>query len=96
MFLLVTYVALPVAGFIHIFVSRANYGWWMGFVTSVLDVTIVSITTAGLQAGEEPMVAVRLASGTIRDTTFSRISAYRAPQGEGEGGYVPPPSSATS
>lgn len=59
-------------------------------------VTIVSITTAGLQAGEEPMVAVRLASGTIRDTTFSRISAYRAPQGEGEGGYVPPPSSATS
>ena len=59
-------------------------------------VTIVSITTAGLQAGEEPMVAVRLASGTIRDTTFSRLSAYRAPQGEGEGGYVPPPSSATS
>jgi diguanylate cyclase (GGDEF)-like protein len=43
-YLLVTYVALPVAGFIHIFVNRANYGWWMGFVTSVLDVTIVSIT----------------------------------------------------
>lgn len=59
-------------------------------------VTIVSISTAGLQAGEEPMVAVRLASGTIRDTTFSRLSAYRAPQGEGEGGYVPLPSSATS
>ena len=45
-YLLVTFVALPIAGFIHIFVSRANYGWWIGFVTSVLDVTIVSIALA--------------------------------------------------
>ncbi len=59
-------------------------------------VTIVSISTAGLQAGEEPMVAVRLASGTIRDTTFSRLSARRPPQDKGEGGYIPSPSLATS
>ncbi len=45
-YLLVTFVALPIAGFIHIFVNRENYGWWIGFVTSVLDVTIVSITLA--------------------------------------------------
>jgi diguanylate cyclase (GGDEF)-like protein len=43
-YLLVTYVALPAAGFIHIFVSRADYGWWIGFVTSILDVSVVSIT----------------------------------------------------
>jgi len=43
-YLQVAYVALPVAGFIHIFVRRANYGWWMGITTSILDVTIVSVT----------------------------------------------------
>lgn len=45
--------------------------------------TIVSISTEGLQAGEEPMVAVRLPSGTVRDTTFGRLSVYR-PQSETE------------
>ena len=58
-------------------------------------VTIVSISTDGLQAGEEPMVAVRLPSGTIRDTTFNRLSAYR-PQHVGGEDFAPPPSTAVS
>ena len=45
-YLIVTVIALPVAGSIHIFVSRATYGWWIGFVTSILDVTFVSSTLA--------------------------------------------------
>lgn len=59
--------------------------------------TIVSISTAGLQSGEEPMIAVRLPSGTVRDTTFDRLSAYRPQGGAGASEvFVPPPSSATS
>ena len=55
---LVTFVALPVAGFIHIFVSRANYGWWIGFVTSVLDVTFVSVTLAAFLLVGRPDLAL--------------------------------------
>jgi diguanylate cyclase (GGDEF)-like protein len=57
-YLQVTYVALPVAGFIHIFVSRANYGWWMGFVTSILDVTVVSITLGVFLLVGRPELAI--------------------------------------
>jgi diguanylate cyclase (GGDEF)-like protein len=43
-YLSVTYVGLPFAGLIHLFVSRADYRWAIGFATSVLDVSIVSAT----------------------------------------------------
>ncbi len=50
--------ALPVAGFIHIFVGRVNYGWWIGFATSVLDVTIVSVTLTSFLFVGRPDLAV--------------------------------------
>ena len=57
-YLLVTFIALPIAGFIHIFVNRETYGWWIGFVTSVLDVTIVSITLAVFLIAGRPDLAL--------------------------------------
>ncbi|MCL7963361.1 MAG: GGDEF domain-containing protein [marine benthic group bacterium] len=45
-YLAVTYVSLPLAGLLHLIVSRADYRWSIGFVTSALDVSIVSITLA--------------------------------------------------
>ncbi len=57
-YLLIIYVGLPVAGLIHIFVARANYGWWIGFVTSVLDVTIVSVTLAAFLLVGRPDLAL--------------------------------------
>lgn len=57
-YLSIIYVALPVAGLIHIFVVRANYGWWIGFVTTVLDVTIVSVTLAAFLFVGRPDLAL--------------------------------------
>ena len=57
-YLLITWAALPVAGFIHIFVSRVHYGWWIGFVTSILDVTVVSLTLAAFLVVGRPDLAL--------------------------------------
>jgi diguanylate cyclase (GGDEF)-like protein len=45
-YLAVTCVSLPVAGLLHLIVIRADYRWSIGFVTSALDVSIVSLTLA--------------------------------------------------
>ena len=58
LYLCVTYVSLPLAGLIHLYVGRATYRWRIGFVTSALDVSIVSVTLGGFVLIGRPDLAL--------------------------------------
>lgn len=45
-------VAVAVSLVLHLIIRRADYGWWIGFTTSIVDVTLISAgLTAFLVAG---------------------------------------------
>jgi diguanylate cyclase (GGDEF)-like protein len=57
-YLAVTYVSLPVAGLIHLLVGRVDYRWSIGFITSAMDVSIVSVTLAAFLLIGRPDLAL--------------------------------------
>jgi diguanylate cyclase (GGDEF)-like protein len=50
--------ALFLALAIHLFLRRSEYAWWVGFVTSLVDVTIVTACLVGMLVVDEPLAAV--------------------------------------
>lgn len=51
-------VAVAVSLVLHLIVRRADYGWWLGFTTSIADVTLISLGLAWFLVAGSPASAL--------------------------------------